>query len=63
MGGEMLFKIAIALLVVWLPGVLGIYDLGAIIHVFLLVGLMLLFLAALKARDAALLAPGSQRDE
>ena len=49
----MLFKIAFVLLVVWLLGVLGAYPAGALVHVLLLVGLMLLMLAFLRARDAA----------
>ena len=49
----MLLKIAFALLIVWLLGVLGLYRIGDLVHVFLLVGLMLFLLGALKARDAA----------
>jgi hypothetical protein len=52
-GGEMLFKIALALLVAWAAGLLGAYDIGKARDVLLLVGLMVLFLAVLKARDAA----------
>jgi hypothetical protein len=52
-GGDMLFKIALALLGVWLLGVLGVYTIGDLVHVLLLVGLMLLLLAFLRARDAA----------
>ena len=52
-GGEMLFKIAFVLLVAWLLGVLGAYPAGDLVHVLLLVGLMLLLLAFLRARDAA----------
>ena len=47
----MLFKIAFVLLIAWLLGVLGPF--GDLVHVLLLVGLMLLLLGALKARDAA----------
>ena len=49
----MLFKIALALLAVWLLGVLGLYTIGDLVHVLLLVGLWLLLLAFLRARDAA----------
>ena len=49
----MLLKIAFPLLIVWLLGVLGLYRIGDLVHVFLLVGLMLFLLGALKARDAA----------
>ena len=57
----MLFKAAVALLAVWLLGRLldmtGVYRGGDLVHVFLLVGLMLLLLAMLKARDAAVRPP------
>lgn len=49
----MLFKIALVLLSSWLVGVVGVYDVGDLVHVLLLVGLMLLLLACLRARDAA----------
>ena len=49
----MLFKIALALLAVWLVGVLGLYTIGDRVHVLLLVGLGLLLLACLRTRDAA----------
>ena len=47
----MLFKTAFALLIVWLLGMFGVYRVGDLAHVFLLVGLMLLLLAVLKARE------------
>ena len=50
----MLFKAALVLLAIWLLGLVGVYRVGDLVHVFLLVGLMLLLLAMLKARDAAL---------
>jgi hypothetical protein len=49
----MLFKISLVLLSLWLIGVVGVYSVGDLVHVFLLVGLMLLLLAFLRARDAA----------
>ncbi len=49
----MLLKAALLVLAVWLAGVLGLYDAGNLVHVLLLVGLMMLLLGALKARDAA----------
>ena len=52
-GGEMLLKIAFVLLIAWLLGVVGLYRIGDLVHVLLLVGLMLLLLGTLKARDAA----------
>jgi hypothetical protein len=53
-GGNMLFKTALALLVAWAIGVLTVDRLGDLVHVPLLVGLGLLMLAFLRARDAAM---------
>jgi hypothetical protein len=50
----MLLKIGLVLLLVWLVGALGVYDIGDAVHILLLVGGMLLLLGLLKARDAAL---------
>ena len=50
----MLFTIAFALLAAWLVGLFGTYPGGNLFHVFLLAGLMLLLLAFVKARDAAM---------
>jgi hypothetical protein len=47
------FTIALVLLAVWMLGVVGVYRAGDGLHVLLLVGLMLLLVAFLKARDAA----------
>jgi hypothetical protein len=52
----MLLRIALVLLAVWLAGVIGVYDIGDAVHIFLLVGGMLLLLGVLKTRDAALAA-------
>lgn len=49
----MLLKTASVLLIAWLLGVLGLYRIGDLVHVLLLVGLMLFLPGALKARDAA----------
>ena len=49
----MLYTLAVILLIAWLLGVFGLYRIGDLVHVLLLVGLMLLLLGALKARDAA----------
>ena len=60
----MLFKTAIALLIVWLLGMFGLYRVGDLVHMsFLLVGLMLLLLAVLNARDAALRRPESRNND
>jgi hypothetical protein len=50
----MLFKTALVLLAAWLLGVLGIYTVGNLVHVLLLIGLLLLLLTFAKGRDAAL---------
>ena len=49
----MVLKVALMLLLAWFLGVIGLYDIGDLVHVFLLVGLMLLMLGSLRARDAA----------
>jgi hypothetical protein len=49
----MLLYIALALLVAWILGMLGVFQVGKIVHVPLLVGLLLLLVAFLQARDAA----------
>ena len=49
----MFLKVALLLLGAWLLGVIGVYNAGTLVHVLLLVGLMLLLLGMLKARDAA----------
>ena len=58
----MLFKTAFALLIVWPLGMFGVYRAGDLAHVFLLVGLMILLLAVLKAREAALRRPESRNN-
>ena len=52
-GGKILLRIAFILLIAWLLGVLGLYSIGDLVHVLLMVGLMLLLMGALRARDAA----------
>ena len=49
----MLLKAGLFLLALWLVGLLVPNEAGNLIHVLLLVGLMLLLLGFLKARDAA----------
>jgi hypothetical protein len=49
----MLLKVAGLMLIAWLLGIVGLYNVGTFVHVLLLVGLMLLLLRLLKARDAA----------
>ena len=58
----MLLKVAVLLLITWLLGIVGLYNLGPLVHVLLLAGLMLLLLGVLKARDAAAPASTDSRD-
>lgn len=51
-GGKSLLKAALLVLAVWLVGVLDLYEAGNLVHVLLLVGLLMLLLGVLKARDA-----------
>ena len=50
----MLFKIAIALLLVWVLGLTGAYSIGKSYHLLLLTALMLALLSFARARDAGL---------
>ena len=50
----MLFKTAIVLLVTWLIGVLFASGVGDTVHVLLLVGLALLLLGFIRAREEAI---------
>ena len=50
----MLFKSALVLLVTWLAGVLFVPSSRDAVHVLLLVGLALLMLAFLRAREEAM---------
>ena len=47
----MLFRIALLLLAAWAVGLTGVYRVGNAVHVLLLVALMLLLLAFVRARD------------
>ena len=59
----MLIKGSIALLIIWLLGIFGVYRVGNLVHVFLLIGLMLLLVGVLKARDDALRRTGSGTED
>ena len=58
----MLLKTALVLVAVWLVGVLGAYDIGDAVHMFLLVGGLLLLLGFVKAREAAVAASRGPRE-
>lgn len=49
----MLVKAALLLLLAWFLGLIGLFDVGDLVHVLLLVGLLLLMVGVLKARDTA----------
>jgi hypothetical protein len=49
----MLITVALALLVVWALGIAGVYAIGQMVHVLLLVGLMLLLLSVARAHETA----------
>ena len=49
----MIFYIALALILAWVLGVIGVYPGGQMFHMLLLVGLLFLLIAFVKARDAA----------
>ena len=51
-GGD-IFKVAFVLLILWLIGMPGLYRLGEFLHALLLVGLLLLLMAFVRARDTA----------
>jgi hypothetical protein len=48
-GGAMLLMTAVGVLILWLLGVLGVYTIGDLVHVFLVAGLIML-LSALDRR-------------
>jgi len=50
----MFVKIGLILLVAWSLGVVGLYNAGDVTHILLLVGLMLLLLGFLRARETAI---------
>ena len=49
----MLLKIALVLLAAWFLGLVGLYQVGDAVHILLLLAMMLLLLAFLRAREAA----------
>jgi hypothetical protein len=46
----MLFTLALILFVLWLLGIVGTYTIGAIVHLFLVVALVLLVVGLLSGR-------------
>jgi uncharacterized membrane protein YtjA (UPF0391 family) len=48
----MLYTIAVVLLVAWLLGFVGIYTIGAVVHVLLVVAIVLFVMGLLSGRRA-----------
>jgi hypothetical protein len=46
----MLYTIAVILLIAWLLGVVGTYTIGAFVHVFLVIALVLFVVGLLSGR-------------
>jgi hypothetical protein len=47
---EMLFTLAVILLIAWLLGVVGIYTVGAFIHVLLVIAIVVFIIGMLTRR-------------
>jgi hypothetical protein len=56
-----LTKAGLLLLVLWLIGLSGLYQIGDAFHMLLLIGLLLLLLAFARARDEALRPPSTDK--
>jgi Family of unknown function (DUF5670) len=48
----MLYTIAVILLIAWLLGIVGMYTIGAFVHVLLVVALVLFVVGLLTGRNA-----------
>ena len=46
----MLYTIAVILLIAWLLGIVGTYTIGAFVHVFLVVAVVMIILGLLSGR-------------
>jgi Family of unknown function (DUF5670) len=46
----MLFTIAVILLIAWMLGIVGIYTIGAVVHVLLVVAIVLFLVGLLSGR-------------
>jgi hypothetical protein len=52
-GDEMLFTLAVILLIAWLLGVVGTYTIGAFVHVLLVIAIVLFLLGVISGRRTA----------
>lgn len=50
----MLFTIAIILLVAWMLGLVGVYTVGSVLHVLLVIALVLFLVGLVSGRRTAL---------
>ena len=50
----MLYTLAVILLIAWLLGVVGIYTVGAFVHVLLVIAVVLFIVGALSGRRTVL---------
>ena len=48
--GEMLYVLAVILLIAWLLGVVGTYTIGAFVHVLLVIAVVLFIVGLLSGR-------------
>ena len=48
--GEMLYVLAVILLIAWLLGVVGTYTIGAFVHVLLVIAIVLFIVGLLSGR-------------
>ena len=48
--GQMLYVLAVILLIAWLLGVVGTYTIGAFVHVLLVIALVLFIVGLLSGR-------------
>jgi len=46
----MLYTLAVILLIAWLLGIVGTYTIGAVVHVFLVIAIVLFLFALLSGR-------------
>jgi len=49
-GNEMLYTLAVILLIAWLLGVVGTYTIGAFVHVLLVIALVLFLVGLISGR-------------
>jgi hypothetical protein len=53
-GSEMLYTLAVLLLIAWLLGVVGTYTIGAFVHVLLVIAIVLFLVGLISGRETVL---------